>query len=248
MHQPRSLARLKSHSLEPCVCTSQRRRSASIVGRREPAAALDAASPRGASTTARSLTPLARIAAHIAASGPTRTRASGAVPSELGRAPSLTTPTHFTPSATAADGAVSRSRAQPADLPEQSWQEEAAEAALIAAEAIPPCLEPSTTQRHTARECSAARTMLARSATRHQPQRLIAQSVATESTPLTFAIKRGEKRPLRPPSPLPKPYHHCLGPSTTRRHAARECSDTIAPAAPPSAACLKAINHTATTR
>ena len=109
-------------------------------------------------------------------------------------------------------------------------------------------LEPSTTQRHTARECSAARTMLARSATRHQPQRLIAQSVATESTPLTFAIKRGEKRPLRPPSPLPKPYHHCLGPSTTRRHAARECSDTIAPAAPPSAACLKAINHTATTR
>ena len=160
---------------------------------------------------------LARIAARIAASGPTRTRTSGAVPSELGRAPSLTTPTHFTPSATAADGAVSRSRAQPADLPKQSRQEEAAEAALVAAEAIPPCLEPSTTQRHTARECSAARTMLARSATRHQPQRLIAQSVATESTPLTFPIKRGEKRPLRPAAKAIPPL---LG---TIHHAAARC-------------------------
>ena len=45
---------------------------------------------------------------------------------------------------------------------------------------------------------------------------------------MAFPNKRGgKKRPLRPPSPLPKPYHHCLEqPSTTRRHTARECSAT----------------------
>ena len=41
--------------------------------------------------------------------------------------------TRSTPSATAADGAVSRSGAQPADLPEQARREEAAEATLAAA-------------------------------------------------------------------------------------------------------------------
>jgi hypothetical protein len=48
--------------------------------------------------------------------------------------------TRSTPSATAADGAVSRSGAQPADLPERARREEAAEASLAAAEAIPPLL------------------------------------------------------------------------------------------------------------
>ena len=80
---------------------------------RAPAAALDAASLRGASTAARSLAPLARIAARIAASGPTRTCTSGAVPSALGRAPSPTTPTRSAPSATAADGAVTAVRRPP---------------------------------------------------------------------------------------------------------------------------------------
>ena len=64
-------------------------------------------------------------------------------------------------------------------------------------------------------------------APRHQPQRLMAQSAAAERSPLTFPNERGEKRPLRPPSPLPKPYHHCLEPSTTRRHTARECSAAL---------------------
>ena len=48
----------------------------------------------------------------------------------------------------------------------------------------------------------------------------MAQSVAAERSPLTFPNERGEKRPPR----LPKPYHHCLEPSTTQRHTARECS------------------------
>jgi hypothetical protein len=106
---------------------------------------------------------LACIAARTATSGSTRTRTSGAVPSELGRAPSPTTLTRSAPSATARQQLMAQSFAtglcvaQPAELPKRARRGEDAEAALATAGAtpLPTAWNPSTTRRRTARERSA---------------------------------------------------------------------------------------------
>jgi hypothetical protein len=133
---------------------------------------------------------LACIAARTATSGSTRTRTSGAVPSELGRAPSPTTLTRSAPSATARQQLMAQSFAtglcvaQPAELPKRARRGEDAEAALATAGATP--LPLGTHQpRGGALPASAP-----------------PPSNAPERGPLKPLSGRGEEVLPRPPSPL----------------------------------------------